>query len=158
VNDGLLPHQRLQARHRAAGLCMHCGAAAMPQLSRCERHHREHIRRERDRQRRRIERGLCRDCGRPRGDSTSASRCAACLARNRRRATRGRSSQARLLVESLRALTTDDWSAPELAEHLGVNVRTAWRILATLRGLLPLERTRDGVVTYYRLPRRWWEQ
>jgi predicted DNA-binding transcriptional regulator YafY len=52
----------------------------------------------------------------------------------------------------------DDWTARELADELGVSVRTTWRLLAAVRAVgLPLERQRDGVRTWYRLQRRWWE-
>ncbi|MBI2218782.1 MAG: HTH domain-containing protein [Candidatus Rokubacteria bacterium] len=62
-----------------------------------------------------------------------------------------------LLLATLRALTSDYWTVYELAEHLGVGTRTAWRLIAAVRAQCPLERYQDGgpgAVSHYRLPRR----
>jgi predicted DNA-binding transcriptional regulator YafY len=64
----------------------------------------------------------------------------------------------RLAVRLLRLLTADGWTVYELADELGVSVRTTWRMLAAVRAVgLPLECQRRGPRTWYRLPRRWWE-
>lgn len=67
----------------------------------------------------------------------------------------------RLLLATLRRLTTDSWTVYELAEDLGVDKRTVWRVVAAIRAQCPLDCQR-GVgqdrASYYRLPRRWWDR
>lgn len=81
-------------------------------------------------------------------------------ARKPRRRPAHRGAQLRKLLGMLRRLTADYWTVDELAEDLGVTRRTAWRYLAAIRAQCPLEQARGegrDHATYYRLPRRWWD-
>ncbi|MBI2878934.1 MAG: HTH domain-containing protein [Candidatus Rokubacteria bacterium] len=85
-------------------------------------------------------------------------RAGAITRRARQRGRRG--AQLHVLLGMLRRLTSDHWSAGELAADLRMTRRTAWRYLAAIRTQCPLERARgegQDHATYYRLPRRWWE-
>ncbi len=74
-----------------------------------------------------------------------------------RHSTRGQ--QLRLLLATLRRLTTDWWRVEELAADLGVGRRTAYRIVRELLAAeLPLETIREGREVSYRLAQRWWER
>lgn len=51
-----------RARKRAAGQCVDCESPVLPGRVRCAAHHASYLADQRDRQRYRIERGLCVDC------------------------------------------------------------------------------------------------
>lgn len=76
--------------------------------------------------------------------------------RRRRPAGRGYAPQTRRVARALRLLAAGPVTVRDLAAHLGVEVRTAWRLVAALRAELLLEEGLDGRRRTVRLRGRWW--